>query len=62
MLHVRPSGSKQGHIRHTGFTLIERVVVIVIPGVLAATAILRFVDSHIQAHEAALEAATYASG
>jgi len=44
-------------MQERGFTLIERVEVIVIPGVLAATALPRFVDLSSEARTSKLAAA-----
>ncbi len=40
--------------RQAGFTLVELVVVIIILGVLAATAMPKFIDVNSQAHEASV--------
>ena len=54
--------SRQNNIstlsRKSGFTLIELVVVIVILGVLAATAAPKFINLRADAHNAMLEGAT----
>lgn len=42
--------------RPAGFTLLELVIAILILGVLAATALPRFMDSRVQAHEAKVKA------
>lgn len=43
------------HRKHSGFTIVELVVVIILLGILAATALPRFINIEDEAHTAAFE-------
>lgn len=46
------------HRKHSGFTIVELVVVIILLGILAATALPRFINIDDEAHGAAFQAVT----